>query len=409
MATTLPPSSTLTANEKLVDLYMERAVDLLRLEAGTRDKVLVFLSELENEIVGQIAKINPTGDPSIIRQRNRLAKLLDEVRSTIKGTYRDVSTLMAREIRDIADNEATWTGHAINAATSATFADVGLTSAFLSSIVENSSFLGGASKDWWSRQAGGLFDKFADEMRRGVALGESNAKLIDRVRGTTGQPGIMDISRNSAERLVRASVQSAANTAREAMYERNDDLIVSLQWHATLDTRTSEWCITRDGHHYSNDAEHKSKDGGPAWLEGPGKLHWGCLTGDALVTTRHGINAATKRWYDGQLVVIRTASGKELTSTPNHPILTDTGWVAAGLVDVGDNVVCDGRSEWQMSRLDVNHEYVPTAIEEVAEASFRSSEMLTGPVPTAAEDFHGDGMQGDIAIVATNSLLKHRN
>jgi hypothetical protein len=269
-------TTTVTANEALVDLYMERAIDLLRLEAGTRDKVLVFLHELENELIAQIAKIDPTGVDNSARQRTRLTKLLEEVRSTIRGTYRDVATLMAHEIREVVDDEAAWIGRAINAATQATFSDVGLTRGVLQTLVSDVLIQGAASQDWWSRQAGGVAERFADQMRIGVAAGESNSDLVARVRGKAGQPGIMEVTKNSAERLVRASVQAAANTGREAMYERNDDLIVSLAWHATLDTRTSIWCITRDGHHYSNDNEHKPKDGGPPWLQGPGKLHWGC-------------------------------------------------------------------------------------------------------------------------------------
>jgi hypothetical protein len=38
-------------NETLVDLYIERAIDLLRLEAGTRNKVLALLNDLEGELV----------------------------------------------------------------------------------------------------------------------------------------------------------------------------------------------------------------------------------------------------------------------------------------------------------------------------------------------------------------------
>jgi SPP1 gp7 family putative phage head morphogenesis protein len=262
-----------TANETLVDLYMERAVDLLRLEAGTRDKVLVFLDELEKEIVGSIAKVDPTGTPDGARQRKRLTELLKVVRDSIKGTYRDVSTLMAREIRDIADSEAAWTGNAINFSTKAGFADAGITSGFLNTLVSNVLIQGAASSEWWSRQAGGMAERFADAMRTGIAIGESNSNLIDRVRNPA--TGLMNVSRSSAERLVRASVQAAANTAREAMYDKNSDLIQVLQWHATLDTRTTVMCLARDGHTYSP-SDHKPKDGGPPWLQGPGKLHWGC-------------------------------------------------------------------------------------------------------------------------------------
>lgn len=271
----LLPQSDLTANEKLVDMFMERAIDLLRLEAGTRDKVLVFLAELERELVGLVAKIDPTGTPDAVRQKKRLTDLLAEVQGTIRGTYRDASTLLAREIREIIDAEATWTGNAINTATRASFVDAGLTRGFLNTLVSDVLIQGAASKDWWGRQAGGLADKFADQMRAGMALGEANGKLIERVRGKTGQPGIMNLARSSAERLVRASVQAAANTAREATYDENADLISALEWSATLDTRTSPWCIVRDGLKYTP-KEHRPMGHTVPWLEGPGKIHWGC-------------------------------------------------------------------------------------------------------------------------------------
>lgn len=272
----LPVDTTdLSANEKLVDLFMERAIDLLRLEAGTRDKVLVFLAELERELVGLVAKIDPTGTPDAARQKRRLADLLVEVQGTIRGTYRDASTLLAREIREIIDAEATWTGNSINTATRASFVDAGLTRGFLQTLVSDVLIQGAASKDWWSRQAAGLSDKFADQMRAGMALGEANGKLVERVRGKTGQPGIMNLARSSAERLVRASVQAAANTAREATYDENADLISALEWSATLDTRTSPWCIVRDGLKYTP-KEHRPMGHTVPWLEGPGKIHWGC-------------------------------------------------------------------------------------------------------------------------------------
>lgn len=269
-----PPAP--TVNEKLVDLYMFRAIDLLRLEAGIRDQILLFLAELEKAILGQIVGIDPTGSASAVRQKNRLASLLDVVTNTIRATYRDTATLMAQEIREIVDMEATWVRGAINQSVGVEFSDATITRGALRNLVSDVLIQGAPSKEWWSRQAGGLAEKFADAMRTGVAMGETNAQLVDRVVGKGAQRGIMDISRSSAERLVRTSVQTAANTGREAMYAENDDLIASLQWHATLDTKTSIWCITRDGHHYSNTAEHKPKDGGPPWLQGPGKIHWQC-------------------------------------------------------------------------------------------------------------------------------------
>lgn len=270
------PGGGVSTNDALVDLFIERAIDLIRLEAGTRNKVLDFLTDLEKQIVAKIAAIDPTGTAAQRYQRIRLANLQEAVTSAIRASYRDVNTLMASETREVVDQESTWTGNAMNSAIRAEFADAGITRGFLSTLVSDVLIQGAPTKEWWGRQAQGLSDRFADEMRRGVALGETNAQLIARIRGTDTQRGLMDIAYSSAERLVRSSVQTAANVAREAMYDKNSDLIAALKWHATLDTRTSTYCLVRDGHTYSNDGEHTPKDGGAPWLEGPGKLHWNC-------------------------------------------------------------------------------------------------------------------------------------
>jgi len=264
-----------TTNEILVDLFTERAVDLLRLESGTRNKVFKLLGELERDIVVALARVDPTGTTRQRYQARRLAKLLKAVRSTVQGSYRNVHTLLARELREVADIEATWTGRALNAATRVDFVDAGVSRTMLSSIVSDVLVQGAPTKEWWGRQAAGLADRFADEMRRGVALGEPNGKLIQRVRGTETARGLMDVSRSSAERLVRSSVQTVANAARDAVYDENQDLISAVQWASTLDLRTTTWCVVRDGLLYTP-KEHKPIDHGVPWLEGPGRLHWQC-------------------------------------------------------------------------------------------------------------------------------------
>ena len=266
------PGAGVSANEAIVDLFMQRAIDLLRLEAGTRDQVIALLNDLEDEIVTQIVRVDPNNG----RQQARLAKLLELVRETIRATYRTADIKLAQEVRDVVDAEATWTGRAINAAIRVDFVDVGVTRNQLATLVSDVLIQGAPTKEWWSRQAAGLSQRFSDEMRRGVLLGETNDQLIRRVRGSKTTKGFMDIARNSAERLVRASVQTASNVGREAMYDKNADIIKALKWSATLDTRTSIWCITRDGHLYGPKDHEPLTKGTPPWLEGPGKLHWGC-------------------------------------------------------------------------------------------------------------------------------------
>jgi SPP1 gp7 family putative phage head morphogenesis protein len=349
-----PAPGTVPANQTLVDLYIERAVDLLRLEAGTRDKVLVFLDELEPIIVSRLAAIDPTAVGGAA-QTARLARLLTDVRGSIKGTYRDISTLMAREIREVVDVEATWTASAINSSIGVEFADAGITRESLANLVSDVLIQGASSKEWWSRQAGGLAQAFADQMRQGIVLGESNSDLVARLRGKTGVRGIMDISKTSAERIVRSSVQTAANVGRTSTYANNADIISAVQWHATLDTRTSIMCLARDGHKYSNDASHAPKDGGPPWDSGPGQLHWNCRSTSVPVMKSWkslGIDAAeipdtTRASMDGQVAAQTTfTTWLAKQSAARQDSILGAGKAAlyrSGKISVSDLLDQDGR------------------------------------------------------------------
>lgn len=129
-----------------------------------------------------------------------------------------------------------------------------------------------------------------------------------------------------------------------------------------------------------------------------------CLLGSAQVSTGGGIASATRRWYDGDVIVIGTASGKRLEATVNHPVLTPSGWVAAGLLDVGDDVIQRIGPERLAIGHD-NHKNVPASIAEIFDALGSSPEVATVEVPTSAPDFHGDGMAGQVAVVRANRKL----
>ena len=137
-------------------------------------------------------------------------------------------------------------------------------------------------------------------------------------------------------------------------------------------------------------------------LLGP-PAHPHCFPAGVLVSAVD-VTGATARIFDGDVVIVRTRSGKELTATPNHPVLTRRGWVPAGLLVEGDQVVSTRLNEW-VSGVHQDDRYMPALIEEVAESLLCSGEMTTTEVPVAAEDFHGDGGGSDVARVGADSLL----
>lgn len=115
--------------------------------------------------------------------------------------------------------------------------------------------------------------------------------------------------------------------------------------------------------------------------------------------------AATRRWYEGELVVIRTAGGKELPATANHPVLTDRGWLPAHFLQVGDKVVGSTNAQGAVPLVVPHEQQMPTGIED-AFRSFNMNGLLQ--MPTAAEDFHGDGGHGEVDVVSADGLLRDR-
>jgi len=117
--------------------------------------------------------------------------------------------------------------------------------------------------------------------------------------------------------------------------------------------------------------------------------------------------ASTERWFVGEVIELQTVGGHVLTVTPNHPILTPKGWVAAGLLNEGDEVVSSTDCEVPtMARVSPDNYQIPALIEDVARSLWGSSPVTATRVPTSAEDFHGDGLGSEVCIVRTNGELR---
>ena len=130
-----------------------------------------------------------------------------------------------------------------------------------------------------------------------------------------------------------------------------------------------------------------------------------CFPGSTEVPFVRGVEKAFRHWYSGDLAEIVTSSGKTLRVTPNHPILTDTGWCAAGLLNEGDNVVEVTEEVARLTELNFNNR-VPK-IDEIFGALDVSGQRVTH-VGSAA-NFHGDGSDGDVDVVfAAGGLLRDR-
>ncbi|GIJ10739.1 phage minor capsid protein [Micromonospora andamanensis] len=136
-----------------------------------------------------------------------------------------------------------------------------------------------------------------------------------------------------------------------------------------------------------------------------GLQHPNCFPGDVLVLAPSGVVAADARRYEGPIVVVHTASGNELPVTPNHPVLTPEGWVAAGQLHVGQSVLRYRGDVERAAECGPDDEQVPARIGDVFDALRQASPVAPIRVPVAPEQFHGDGFGSDVDVVLTDGLL----
>lgn len=139
-----------------------------------------------------------------------------------------------------------------------------------------------------------------------------------------------------------------------------------------------------------------------AWNAGFDR-HPRCFPAGVVVSGPESL-AASRRPYEGELTVIRTASGQELPATGNHPVLTDRGWIPANLIQEGDYVVRSLGGQRATALVVPHEDQMPTRIEDCWRPD---GVMPLLHMPTTAEDFHGDGGHGDVDVVFADRLLRH--
>ena len=127
-----------------------------------------------------------------------------------------------------------------------------------------------------------------------------------------------------------------------------------------------------------------------------------CVLGDTRISNL-GIRAGYRRKYTGEIITIKTASGKELSVTPNHPILTDKGWIAANFLIEGDNVISRSLLNGKGAISPYIHKR-ESRIKDIFNSLFIDG--VTTRFPVSSSDFHGDTTHSKVDIVFSDSFLR---
>lgn len=134
-----------------------------------------------------------------------------------------------------------------------------------------------------------------------------------------------------------------------------------------------------------------------------------CVAGGTLVSASD-IKGAFKAPYNGSMINFRLSSGKNITVTPKHSLLTPNGFASADTVKEGDYLVSTCGTQvlpgfsGSVGKTDRNN--CPSPIEQI----FASLLLGIGPVSKVMPrsiDLHGDEkfVDGDVDVVASDRFL----
>ncbi len=126
-----------------------------------------------------------------------------------------------------------------------------------------------------------------------------------------------------------------------------------------------------------------------------------CFPGDSKLVIAQGCKRLWRRRIRIELTEFVTEAGETIRATPNHPILTARGWVAAKSLNLGDHVVRVPDKLRDRVEVDVE-DGVPSLSE-----FFATAAAYITPVSRAGAtfQFHGDVADSDVDVVDIDRFL----
>ena len=290
----------------------------------------------------------------------------------------------------------------------------------LKTISNGEVYISQALSDRLATRANSLVKGYADVVQSKideVLLGEetlSASEIASRLSDV--------MPRSRAELIARNETVYAIKSGRLEQDEKLAEkygLQVKLVWRTSHDSKVCPVCAAMDGQTvdlgkaFSDVA--KTEDGEivawehTSWNDN-GKIpdaHVNCVLGDTLIGADN-VKAATKMNYSGDIVKLETRSGKVLSVTPNHILLTQRGWVAAKNIQKTDKVITNSDRVKNLSAGNAVDGNQTTIADEFVSLE-KASGVVAVEVPVTAKDFKGDAVADEkVKVILPQSFLRNK-
>jgi hypothetical protein len=294
-----------SVNDIVKDKALEQSIELQRLEAGTKKKVVKKIQALEKKLIAQFLKADLFSSQKKQVIQARLKALFKETEAFIKKSYDGISLEQAGLLTALAKLIEKQSVNNINKALNTKYTKPKLSK---NELKEISQVLieGATSTELWTRRGDAFNNKFKDTVRDGISKRLTGTEIVRILEGNKTfkkRNGAFAGNYRSADLMVRTSIHSVANKAREATFENNNDIILGIEWVSTLDARTTNICKVLDGLIW--DINTKEPIGHDKSYPGS-SAHWGCRSAQVPVIKKYNpsmkkIDEKTRASMDGQV------------------------------------------------------------------------------------------------------------
>jgi len=237
----------------------------------------------------------------------------------------------------------------------------------------------------------------------GVTTGATYKSIEEQIKGTEGIKSVFGKLDDRIKLIARNEVSSINGQINKVRMQNIG--VTKFEWVTAGDERVRDSHADLDGQVFDWNNPPTNERGEKII---PGQ-DFNCFPYESKLQIPCAINRLYRRVYHGELITLITSNGSPLRGTPNHPVLTMSGWKSLDSIEIGDDIInikIDGSFVPFVglpSRDTYNNNSAPT-IGDFFESFCVFFGLHTGI--QVSHNFHGDGViNEDVDIINIDSKL----
>lgn len=258
------------AMRRLIEATAQHSSYLHRAATATVNKVHKAIDEAGNELSRELGDRLDNLTPAELAAftsgkytTDRLKGLRNAINRWAERLGNEVTVIFEADGLELADHEAGYIAKSLNAVLEDSVEQV-VAGATAYSAAMSQPVLGELVGDMLADLPETTRRQVYATVRQGIAEGQTTGEIVRALRGAKAlnfKDGILQVARNSAERIVRTGRNHISNVAYRETYAALD--VTEVVWTSTLDGRTSKVCASRDGERYKVAENHPSPPAHP--------------------------------------------------------------------------------------------------------------------------------------------------